>query len=132
MDYRFEVRDDGWWMTEPVLDRADGAILAELMSLTRRSQVLLTIENPESLDAYGLSPARMTVRVEGPDGTAQPGTSIPPGARFHLQVMNLSEEDAKRLGGAIMSFSYSQDGRRRTSIMYLKQAALNGAPAGPQ
>ena len=80
----------------------------------------------------GIENIALGLRVEGPDGTAQPGTSIPPGARFHLQAMDLSEEDAKRLGGAIMSFSYSQDGRRRTSIMYLKQAALNGAPAGPQ
>ena len=64
-DYRFESRDDEWWMTEPIVDRAEGAVLAELMSLARRSRVLLTIADPESLDAYGLAPANLILRIEG-------------------------------------------------------------------
>ena len=56
-------------------------------------------------------------------------TSIPPGARFHLEAPTLTADQAKLLSGAIVSFAYVQAGRRRTSIMYLTQTALAGRTA---
>lgn len=73
----------------------------------------------------------LRLRIEGQDAQG-PAASVPPGTRFHLQAAGLSEADAERLKGAIVSFAYSQGGRRRTSIMYLDQAALGGQAVGGQ
>ena len=92
---------------------------------------------PDSHDtAGGINGLALSVRIEGQDDTAlDPGSAgrvVPPGARFYLQAANLSEADAKQLGGAIVSFAYSQAGRRRTSILYLKQTAFAGGAATTQ
>lgn len=74
----------------------------------------------------------LNLRIEGQGDADGSPASIPPGTRFHLQAADLSEADAAQLGGAIVSFAYSQGGRRRTSILYLDQAALSGRTAGTQ
>lgn len=86
-----------------------------------------TLKPDSGATPVGLDDVRLSLRVEGADGTAVPGGSVPPGARFHLQAAGLSDKAANELGGAIVSFAYSQGGRRRTSIMYLKQTALGGS-----
>lgn len=65
--YRLELRPDGWWIASPFTDRADGAIVSELMSLTRRSLVTLRIAEPEPLPSYGLAPPNISVRYDGVD-----------------------------------------------------------------
>lgn len=90
-----------------------------------------TLKPDTGMRSVGTGNLRLSIRIEGPDGTAAPGAFIPPGARFHLQAADLSEDAAQGLGGAIVSFAYSQSGRRRTSIMYLNETVLGGG-AGPQ
>ncbi|ODR94484.1 hypothetical protein AUC70_07480 [Methyloceanibacter stevinii] len=89
-----------------------------------------TLKPDSGATPTGLDNVTLSLRVEGPDGTAVPGASVPPGARFHLEAAGLSNDAANELGAAIVSFAYSQGGRRRTSIMYLKQTALGGALDG--
>ncbi|MDJ0513520.1 MAG: hypothetical protein QNJ62_08770 [Methyloceanibacter sp.] len=102
-----------------------------LLSGTNGSSVPLediqaTMRPDTDTTSLGTGNIKLNLRVEGPDGTVTPGAAIPPGARFHLQAEDLTNEDAEKLGGAFVSFAYSQDGRRRTSIMYLNQSALGG------
>lgn len=89
-----------------------------------------TLKPDSAATPAGLNDVRLSLRVEGPEGMAVSGTSVPPGARFHLQAAGLSNDAARELGAAIVSFAYSQAGRRRTSIMYLKQTALGGDLGG--
>jgi len=72
---------------------------------------------------------KLRLHIEGQVIDDKGATSIPPGARFHLEAATLNANEAKRLGGAIVSFAYVQAGRRRTSIMYLTQTALAGRTA---
>ncbi|WP_108683460.1 hypothetical protein [Methyloceanibacter sp. wino2] len=88
--------------------------------------VQATLKPDSGARPTGLDNVALSLRVEGPDGTAVPTASVPPGARFHLEAAGLSNDAANELGAAIVSFAYSQGGRRRTSIMYLKQTALGG------
>ncbi|MEM7191838.1 MAG: hypothetical protein AAF405_03045 [Pseudomonadota bacterium] len=81
--------------------------------------------DPEKIPP-GMANLVLRLSIQESDGTVTPAGSIPPGARFHLQAEDLSEADAARLSGAIVSFGYSQEGRRRTSIMYLSETASAG------
>ncbi len=63
------------------------------------------------------------------DGADAGGAIVPPGARFHLKAETLSNDAAKQLGGAILSFGYSQAGRSKTSIMYLTGPMLAAGAA---
>jgi hypothetical protein len=56
--------------------------------------------------------------------TGKNGSVIPPGARFSLAASALTKDEAKHLGGAILSVSYLQDGSRKTSIMYLSPPTI--------
>ena len=58
------------------------------------------------------------------------GSVIPPGARFSLAAAALTKDQAKHLGGAILSVSYVQDGNRKTSIMYLSPPTIAALTAG--
>jgi hypothetical protein len=58
------------------------------------------------------------------DGNGGTGAVIPPGARFRLAADRLTADEAKQLGGAILSVSYVQAGRRKSSIMYLTPPML--------
>ncbi|MEM7398216.1 MAG: hypothetical protein AAF354_04665 [Pseudomonadota bacterium] len=107
-----------------------------LLSGTNGASVALeniqaTVRPDTGTTSLGTGNIRLNLRVERPDGTVALGAAIPPGARFHLQAENLTNEDAEKLGGAFVSFAYSQNGRRRTSIMYLEDSALRG-DVGPQ
>ncbi|MEM8573404.1 MAG: hypothetical protein AAGF48_02095 [Pseudomonadota bacterium] len=100
-----------------------------LLSGTNGASVALeniqaTVRPDTDTTSLGTGNIKLNLRVERPDGTVAPGAAIPPGARFHLQAENLTNEDAEQLGGAFVSFAYSQSGRRRTSIMYLEDSAL--------
>jgi hypothetical protein len=64
----------------------------------------------------------LVLQLEG--GPGEVGAVIPPGARFNLAAETLTNDAAKRLGGAILSFGYVQAGRRKTSIMYLTPPML--------
>ncbi len=73
----------------------------------------------------------LTLTVAGEDSAA-----VPAGARFGLVAETLTPDEAKQLGGAILSFAYAQGGRRKTSIMYLTPPMLaervaGGAEASP-
>jgi hypothetical protein len=61
----------------------------------------------------------LAVEVGGNEG----GTLVPPGARFDL-VADLSPEETRALGGAILSFAYQRGERRKKSIMYLSAENL--------
>ena len=78
----------------------------------------------------GANVVPLRLRLEGQRAEREAGAAmVPPGARFHLEAATLNANEAKRLGGAIVSFAYIQAGRRRTSIMYLTQTALAGRTA---
>jgi len=62
----------------------------------------------------------LALDLEGRNG----GAVIPPGARFSLAAATLTKADAKELGGAVLSVSYVQDGKRRASIMYLSPPTI--------
>jgi len=64
--------------------------------------------------------------LEGRHGRAL----IPPGARFSLAATALTKDDAKKLGGAVLSVSFVQDGRRKASIMYLPPPTIAALAAG--
>lgn len=102
------------------------------VSRTTLEDIQATLRPDSGVTATGFGNVTLSLRVEGPDGTVAPRISVPPGARFHLQAADLSEDAVQALGGAIVSFAYSQNGRRRTSIMYLEQDALGGGAAEPQ
>lgn len=83
---------------------------------------------PDSQDAaLGIEGLALSLKVERSSSTgparASNSATVPPGMRFYLEASSLSEQEIKQLGGAIVSFAYSQDGRRRTSILYLEQVA---------
>jgi hypothetical protein len=84
-----------------------------------------TLRPDSEAASIGTGNLTLSLSVEGPDGTATPSASVPPGALFYLQAKDLPGGTSKEFGGAIVSFAYSQDGRRRTSIMYLAENALN-------
>lgn len=69
----------------------------------------------------------LALAVEGRDGND--AATIPPGARFSLAPKTLTKNELKQLGGAILSFSYTQDGARKTSITYLTPPMLGGQAA---
>lgn len=62
--------------------------------------------------------------------TGRRGSVIAPGARFSLAATALTKDQAKHLGGAILSVSYVQDGNRKTSIMYLSPPTIAALTAG--
>lgn len=63
------------------------------------------------------------------EGIGDTGAMVPPGARFRLKAEELTASQAEQRGGAILSVAYEQAGRRKTSIMYLTQAALAAGTA---
>ena len=67
----------------------------------------------------------LTLTVAGEDSAA-----VPAGARFGLVAETLTPDEARQLGGAILSFAYAQGGRRKTSIMYLTPPMLAERVAG--
>ena len=136
-------------VTAPLPQAAGAPVkwLAEASAPADMDKILLTGTNISSMpleniqaalkpnsdtSSLGIENVHLSLRVDGQDGTAAPGASIPPGARFHLEAADLSKSDARQLGGAILSFAYSQGGRRRTSIMYLQRTALSGPSAAAQ
>lgn len=96
------------------------------VSDTQLEDIQATLRPDAGATTPGLETIALSLRIERRDGTITEAASIPPGARFHLQASDLTGDAARQLGGAIVSFAYSQDGRRRTSIMYLEQRALTG------
>lgn len=96
------------------------------VSDTQLEDIQATLKPDAGATTPGLETIALSLRIERRDGTIAEAASIPPGARFHLQASDLTGDAAGQLGGAIVSFAYSQDGRRRTSIMYLEQRALTG------
>ena len=80
--------------------------------------VVRAVLKPDS----GVQMLKLTLDIEG-HGGADAG-AVPPGARFSLIAEGLTAGEAKQLGGAILSVAYVQAGRRKSSIMYLTQAAL--------
>jgi hypothetical protein len=75
----------------------------------------------------GAGELALVLDVEGRAG--DDGAVIPPGARFSLAAKTLTKDEARQLGGAILSFAYVQAGRRKTSIMYLTPPMLAQAAA---
>lgn len=102
------------------------------ISSTPLEDIQAVLKPDSDTSSLGIENVALSLRVDGQEGTATPGESIPPGARFHLEAADLSKSDARQLGGAILSFAYSQGGRRRTSIMYLQRTALSGSPEAAQ
>jgi hypothetical protein len=122
-----------WLADAPAPPGIDRILLSGTnVSRTTLEDIQATLRPDSGVTATGLGNVALSLRLEGPDGTVASGTSVPPGARFHLQAAGLSEDAVQALGGAIVSFAYSQNGRRRTSIMYLEQDALGGGAAEPQ
>jgi hypothetical protein len=68
----------------------------------------------------GAGELELVLNVEGGKG----GAVVPPGERFSLAAETLTEDEAKQLGGAILSVGYVQAGRHKTSIMYLTPPML--------
>lgn len=79
---------------------------------------------PDGTDISVPKALRLRLRIEGQAVDGKGAASVPPGVRFHLEAPTLTADQARALRGAIVSFAYLQAGRRRTSIMYLTQAAL--------
>lgn len=122
-----------WLADASAPDGMDKIMLTGTNTSNTPLENIQAVLKPDSdANALGIDTVALNLRVERRDGTAAPGASIPPGARFYLEAADLSEAAARQLGGAILSFAYSQDGRRRTSIMYLKRTALSGPSAPPQ
>ena len=91
-----------------------------------------TLRPDSEAASIGTGNVSLRLSIQSPDGTATPSVSVPPGALFYLQAKAPPDGTPTELGGAIISFAYSQDGRRRTSIMYLAENALNGGDPEPQ
>ncbi len=102
------------------------------VSSTALEDIQATLRPDSEAASIGTGNFTLSLSVERPDGAATPSTSVPPGALFYLQAKELPDGTPKEFGGAIVSFAYSQDGRRRTSIMYLAENALNGGGPKPQ
>jgi hypothetical protein len=50
---------------------------------------------------------------------------VPPGARFSLGFETAKDNGSKQFGGAILTFRYTQDGQRKTSIVYLTPSMIS-------
>lgn len=69
-EYRVESRGGRWYLEGPVRDRAADDRVSDLLSALKRSRVRRTLDNPESLDAYGLDPPRVRIAVRGVEAPA--------------------------------------------------------------
>lgn len=66
MDARFTLEGGEWRLSGPPDDRADSLVIATLLDLLRRSEVLRVVdERPESSAPFGLDPPRARVEVAG-------------------------------------------------------------------
>jgi hypothetical protein len=66
-EWRLESRGDEWRLVSPVSDAADRDAVMGFLADLRLTPVGRVIEDPESLDAYGLDPAISSVALEGVD-----------------------------------------------------------------
>lgn len=66
--WRFEREDGVWRSVAPIRDAADSVRIGELFAALREVEVVLTIDDPDALDAYGLAPPKAEVRIESPSG----------------------------------------------------------------
>jgi len=122
---RFERREDGWWLTDPVVDRADSARVSELLGLTRKSPVLLRIEDPEPPAAYGLSPATLVIRMEGVDVPAlRLGSVSPDGSGLYGAVEGRDEVLVIQVSAGSLLTRPSIEEFRETSLPGLARSAV--------
>jgi hypothetical protein len=104
------------WLLDRPLIAEDGTlrIAGENPSILPLQSVHAVLKPDSGSGSVGLA-----VEVGGNEG----GTLVPPGARFDL-VADLSPEETRALGGAILSFAYQRGERRKKSIMYLSAENL--------
>lgn len=122
------------WLTGASVPAGTDQILlaGKNLSSTALEDIQARLRPDSESESIGTGNFALSLSVEGPDGAAIPSASVPPGALFYLQAKDFPVGTPKKFGGAILSFAYSQDGRRRTSIMYLAENALNGGGPNPQ
>jgi len=120
---------------EPVTNTGSAPIQWLLDAPTARDTFMLTGAN---LSDQPLENIRAVLKPDSGGGAlpltltvaGEKSAAVPAGARFGLETETLTPGEAKQLGGAILSFAYTQAGRRKTSIMYLTPPMLAERVAG--
>jgi len=105
-----------WFLDEPPPPDSKAFLIDGLNASDQPLEAVQAVLKPDS----GAGELELVLEVEGGKG----GAVIPPGERFSLAAETLTEDEAKQLGGAILSVAYVQAGRRKTSIMYLTPPML--------
>jgi hypothetical protein len=105
-----------WFLDEPPPPDSKTFLIDGLNASDQPLEAVQAVLKPDS----GAGELELVLEVEGGKG----GAVIPPGERFSLAAETLTEDEAKQLGGAILSVAYVQAGRRKTSIMYLTPPML--------
>lgn len=105
-----------WFLDEPPPADSKTFLIDGLNASDQPLEAVQAVLKPDS----GAGELELVLEVEGGKG----GAVIPPGERFSLAAETLTEDEAKQLGGAILSVAYVQAGRRKTSIMYLTPPML--------
>lgn len=118
-----------WFPDAPPPDGVSSIILSGANVSSMPLEDIQATLKPDSHDtALGFKGLALSLQLPEEAGGAPnqnvDGRAVPPGARFYLKAESLSGNEVEQLGGAIVSFAYSQAGRRRTSILYLKQPGI--------
>ena len=100
-----------WLLDEPPPAASDGFVLTGANISDQPLTAVRALLKPDS------GAPDLPLALEGNADEAK--AVIPPGARFRLEAEGLRADEAKTLGGAILSFAYMQAGQRKTSIIYL-------------
>ena len=104
------------WLLEDAPWAENGSFLLSGANVSDQPlEAVRAVLKPDS----GADTLTLTVNVAG-----QADGAVPPGAQFNLSAPVLTADQATQFGGAILSFAYSHEGRRRTSIMYLTPTML--------
>jgi hypothetical protein len=105
-----------WFLDDPPPAGSKAFLIEGVNVSDQPLEAVQAVLKPDS----GAGELELVLNVEGGKG----GAVVPPGERFSLAAETLTEDEAKQLGGAILSVGYVQAGRRKTSIMYLTPPML--------
>jgi len=105
-----------WFLDDPPPAGSKAFLIDGVNVSDQPLEAVQAVLKPDS----GAGELALVLNVEGGKGEAV----VPPGKRFSLAAETLTEDEAKQLGGAILSVGYVQAGRRKTSIMYLTPPML--------